>query len=127
MSPAEFSRQISAHFAAHNITFPPFPEDVEPGAADDLDGQLWFLLQVNLRKGTYSVAEHPTIQTIAFGHKEFVALNKKFANVLANRPWAWIGLAHLPSLYFFLISTPRPSFRTPRRPHQQFLNCGDTP
>jgi hypothetical protein len=56
-----------------------------------------------------------------------VALNKKFANVLANRPWAWIGLAHLPSLYFFLISTPRPSFRTPRRPHQQFLNCGDTP
>ncbi|KAJ7884387.1 hypothetical protein B0H14DRAFT_3432470 [Mycena olivaceomarginata] len=91
MSPAEFSRQISAPFAAHNITIPPFPEDVEAGAADDLDGQLWSLLQIKLRKGTYSVAEHPTIQTIAFGYKEFVALNKKFANVLANRPWAWIG------------------------------------
>ncbi|KAJ7774174.1 hypothetical protein DFH07DRAFT_767383 [Mycena maculata] len=93
-SPAEFSRQLQAHFTAHNLTMPPFPADYDAGAPDDLDGQLWVLLQCSKQRDIYTLSEHSSINDHNFGYQEFKKFTAKFANVLPNsggRPWAIIG------------------------------------
>ncbi|KAJ6522054.1 hypothetical protein B0H19DRAFT_1277500 [Mycena capillaripes] len=41
MSPAEFSRQLSEHLHAHNLTMPPFPTEMEVGTADKILHAPW--------------------------------------------------------------------------------------
>ncbi|KAJ7754325.1 hypothetical protein DFH07DRAFT_959773 [Mycena maculata] len=112
-SPAEFSHQLQAHFTAHNLTMPPFPADYDAGAPDDLDGQLWVLLQCSKQRDIYTLSEHSSINDHNFGYQEFKKFTAKFANVLPNsggRPWAIIGCC------FGHPSGPIARFATPGAP-----------
>ncbi|KAJ7655710.1 hypothetical protein DFH06DRAFT_1132791 [Mycena polygramma] len=82
ISPAELSNQIIAQLSAHGFTMPPFPDDLEPGPADDLDGQLWGLLQANKSGDIFKLGPHTSINDNSFTYQAIIKLNKKFPNVL---------------------------------------------
>ncbi|KAJ6479988.1 hypothetical protein C8R47DRAFT_1074450 [Mycena vitilis] len=84
ISPAELSNQILTQLSAHGFTMPPFPAELEPGPADDLDGQLWGLLQATKSGDIFKLGPHTSIHDNSFTYQAIVKLNKKFPNVLPN-------------------------------------------
>ncbi|KAJ7015998.1 hypothetical protein C8F04DRAFT_1283372 [Mycena alexandri] len=101
MSPAEFSRQIISQLNAHNISFPPFPDDEASGSTAMLDGQLWQLLQPTVRGDIYTFATHKTINDNTFGYAELQKLSKKFVYPLptafpGGRVREWVLIAATP-------------------------------
>ncbi|KAJ6571137.1 hypothetical protein B0H19DRAFT_1064253 [Mycena capillaripes] len=61
---------------------PPFPADYQVAPGDELDAQLWTLLNVHRRVNVYTIGPHPTIQDGAFGYTQFKKDSSMF-NVLA--------------------------------------------
>ncbi|KAJ6466468.1 hypothetical protein C8R45DRAFT_1219544 [Mycena sanguinolenta] len=123
-SPAEFSRQLLVHLAAHNLSMPPFPSDYNSRGTAGLDGQLWVLLESHRRNDVHILRAHSTINDLSFGYKTFQKFTSKLANVLpaptpaANAtvttprnppPWIFIGM----SPRFGNLSGPVDSFAKP--------------
>ncbi|KAJ6453800.1 hypothetical protein C8R45DRAFT_1192654 [Mycena sanguinolenta] len=123
-SPAEFSRQLLVHLAAHNLSMPPFPSDYNSRGTAGLDGQLWVLLESHRRNDVHILRAHSTINDLSFGYKTFQKFTSKLTNVLpaptpaANAtvttprnppPWIFIGM----SPRFGNLSGPVDSFAKP--------------
>ncbi|KAJ7219822.1 hypothetical protein B0H12DRAFT_1270670 [Mycena haematopus] len=115
-SPAEFSRQLLAHLSTHHLTMPPFPSDYEHDGADDLDGQLWILLDVQRRVDVHTLSAHFTINDNTFGYAQFKKFTSKFPSILftptssvplptATNPPPWIFIGTLTQLASATIRT----------------------
>ncbi|KAJ7245901.1 hypothetical protein B0H12DRAFT_1306591 [Mycena haematopus] len=123
-SPAEFSRQLLAYLSTHNLTMPPFPSDYEHDGADDLDGQLWILLDVQRRVDVHTLSAHFTINDNTFGYAQFKKFTSKFPSILftptssvplptATNPPPWIFIGTLLAPRFGNLVGPVATFSTP--------------
>ncbi|KAJ7133864.1 hypothetical protein C8R43DRAFT_1133106 [Mycena crocata] len=77
-SPTDFTRQIVAYFAAHNLSLPQSPIPLTDTESALFVNQPWALLSPTRRHDILTFQPHPTISASIFGYDEFVKLGKKF-------------------------------------------------
>ncbi|KAJ7723753.1 hypothetical protein DFH07DRAFT_783492 [Mycena maculata] len=91
-SVAEFSRFVVGQLQARQFSLQQCPDGTLSGASsDDLDGQLWELLNRRPYGDVYTYSIHPSINDASFGFQEFKKIQKLKNPLNPDELWIFLG------------------------------------